>query len=386
MTSAVPYWRLSGFYFFYFSTLGGFLPFWSLYLEAKGFNPLEMGQLTAFLLGTKIIAPNFWGWMADRTGKCMRSIRIASFLATAIFTGFFFVAGYRDYALITIGFSFFWNAALPQFEAATLFHLKTNSHGYSRIRLWGSIGFILTVLGIGRGLDELPISLLPYVIAVLLLLVWLLTLITPEASASPEQQDETGLYSILKKPEVIAFLLIYMLLQMAHGPYYVFFSIYLHNFAYNGTIIGQLWALGVLAEIFLFIFMQPILKAFSLRNIVLLSIVLSILRWLLIAWGISYIGLLLFAQVLHAASFGATHVAAIHLVQRYFGIQHQGKGQALYTSMSFGMGGMLGSLYSGYCWELLGAQYVYTIAAGFCVLALIFAMIWIDREKAPEFA
>lgn len=194
---AVPYWRLSGFYFFYFATLGGFMPYWSLYLKDSGFNAGQIGELSALLVGTKIIAPNLWGWVADHTGKSLRIIRIASFFAVLIFVGFLIAHNYVWFAWITIGFSFFWNAALPQFEAVTLFHLKSQPHRYSQIRLWGSVGFIATVLGIGWLLDSQGMSVLPAAIAVLLALIWLVTLTTPEAHAPSHETDAVGIMQIL---------------------------------------------------------------------------------------------------------------------------------------------------------------------------------------------
>jgi MFS transporter, PPP family, 3-phenylpropionic acid transporter len=376
---SIPYWRLSSFYFFYFATLGGFLPFWSLFLKDTGFNPLEIGKLSALLAATKIIAPNLWGWIADLSGKSLRVIRIASFLATCLFAGFLFENSYIWFAWVTIAFSFFWNAALPQFEAATLFHLQHESHRYSQIRLWGSIGFILAVLGIGRLLDKHNLSILPDIIIIMLTCIWLISLITPEANAGQHSTERIGILQILKRPEVIAFLIVYMLLQIAHGPYYVFFSIYLNELHYSATTIGLLWALGVFSEVILFLFMRRLLARFSLRQMLLVSISLSIIRWLFIAWGAKQLDLLIFAQLLHAATFAATHAVAIHLVHQYFGAQHQGKGQALYSSLSFGLGGMVGSFYSGYLWESLGAQVVYSLAAISSGIALIIALIWVGR-------
>ena len=386
MSSAIPYWRLSGFYFCYFSTLGGFLPYWSLYLENIGFNALEIGELSALLVGTKIVAPNFWGWIADHTGKSLRFIRIAAFLAAVIFSALIVKSGYFWVATITVCFSFFWNASLPQFEAATLFHLKDQANRYSQIRLWGSVGFIVAVLGVGRFLDLMDISVLPQIITALLASIWIFTLLTPETSRAVTNDSTIAVLKIIKRPEIIAFLLVYMLLQMAHGPYYVFFSIYLEENHYSTTLTGQLWALGVTAEIVLFVFMKRILNKLSLRFILLMSILFSMTRWLLIAWGVQHLPVLICAQVLHAATFGATHVVAIHLVHQYFGEHHQGKGQALYTSMSFGLGGMLGSLYSGYLWEMSGAHWVFSIAAGCCLVAFIVAAIWVGKEKQPHFA
>ena len=381
---SVPYWRLSGFYFFYFATLGGFLPYWSLYLKSLGFNPGEIGELSAFLVGTKIIAPNIWGWIADYTGKSLRIIRIACFLSACLFAAFLWVRGYFWFAAITVAFSFFWNAALPQFEAATLFHLKSERHRYSEIRLWGSVGFIATVVFMGWLLDSLTIEILPQVITVLLIVLWLAALITPEAKATVGERGTVRISHLLMKPEIIAFFTVYLLIQLAHGPYYVFFSLFLKSHGYSSTMTGVLWSLGVVAEIILFLFMRKILARFSLRKILLTSLVLSIVRWNMIAYFPDHIGLLIGAQVLHAATFGATHVAAIHLVDHYFGHQHQGKGQALYSSMSFGLGGMLGSLYSGYLWESWGPERVYALAAVSCAVALIIAYIWVGRDHAQK--
>ena len=377
----LPYWRLSGFYFFYFATLGGFLPYWSLYLESQQFNAVQIGELSALMVASKVVAPNIWGAIADYTGRSLRIIRMASFFATVFFAGFLFLKGYQWFAWITVCFSFFWNAALPQFEAVTLFHLQHEPHKYSQIRLWGSVGFIVTVLALGRWLEQYSIKLLPLIILVLLSLIWFVTLLTPEAKIDRKSQDKINIWKIIFRPEVLAFLTVYMLLQIAHGPYYVFFSIYLEQLDYSSTIIGMLWALGVCAEIVLFLFMKPVLKFVSLRRILLISIVFSIVRWLLIAHYAHVFEIIVIAQLLHAATFGSSHIAAIHLVHQYFGTQHQGKGQALYSSMSFGLGGMLGSLYSGYLWDSLGAEFVYSMAAACCCIAFLVAFIWIGREK-----
>ncbi len=271
---------------------------------------------------------------------------------------------------------------LPQFEAVTLFHLKDEPHRYSRIRLWGSVGFIATVMGIGWLLDRQPVDLLPFVIITLLISNWWVTLITPDAKAITYGTAPLAMLQIIRKPEVLAFFVVNMLLQVAHAPYYVFYSIYLKHYHYSTSVTGLLWALGVLAEIVLFIFMRSLLNRFSLRAILLFSLVLATGRWLMIGWYPEYLGLLVIAQLFHAATFGGTHVAAIHLVHFYFGVHHQGKGQALYSSLSFGLGGMLGSLFSGYYWESMGSRLVYSMAAICCGIAFMIAFVWVGRENA----
>jgi PPP family 3-phenylpropionic acid transporter len=379
---AAPARRLSAFYFCYFAILGCFLPFWSLYLKQTGFNAEQIGELTALLVATKIIAPNLWGWLADKTGKRLWLIRLTSLLATLLFGGFLYRQDFLWFAIITVGFSFFWNASLPQFEAATLFHLKTEAHRYSRIRLWGSIGFIVAVLGIGRLLDSYSIAYLPYIVLTLLVSNWLVALITPEVEAQKTHRQVTSLRQILLKPEVIAFFVVYMLLQVSHGPYYVFYSVYLAQHGYSATNTGLLWALGVCSEILMFIAVSWLLKLFSVRTLLLGSLALSTVRWFVIAYQADSLPLIIAAQLLHAATFGVAHVVAIQLLYKYFGVQHQGKGQAFYSSLSFGLGGMLGSLYSGYYWDSLGGQLVYVIAAIASGVALIIAFLGVGREKS----
>lgn len=381
---SVPFWRLSGFYFFYFAVLGIHLPYWGLYLKDCGFGPVEIGNLSALLVATRIVAPTVWGWIADRTGRSLAIIRITLFLGALVFAGFLYARGYWAMAGITVGFGFFWNAALPQFEAITLAYLAEEPYRYSRIRLWGSVGFIAMVLGMGWILDKQPVAVLPAAVTGILAANWLVTLTLPKPGEAHAGPVRVGLWEILKKPSVLAFLTVCMLLQVAHGPYYVFYSIYLKQFHYSATLTGCLWALGVLAEIVLFINMRPLLARYSLRAILLVSLLLATLRWMLIGWGAADPILLFGAQLLHAASFGSAHVAAIHLVHYYFGREHQGKGQALYSSLSFGLGGMIGSLYSGYFWDWLGPAFVYSTAALLCYLAFAITYFWIGREYIPK--
>ncbi len=376
----IPYWRLSSFYLCYFAALGGFIPYWSLYLKESGFNPVQIGELSALLVGAKIVAPNFWGWIADHTRKNLRIIRWTSFFAALLFAGFLAIRKYNEFAWLTVVFSFFWNAPLPLFEAATLAHLKAESQRYSRIRLWGSVGFILAVLGVGRLLDSQPVLLLPVSVTALLALTWVATVITPQARYETQDDAAPRWQKIVMQTEVLAFLLVYVLIQMAHAPYYVFYSVYLKEHLYSTTLTGLLWSLGVVAEIVLFLFMKGLLRRFSLRGILLASLGFSVLRWFLVGNYVDHFSLLVFAQLLHAASFGGTHIAAVHFVHRFFGPKHQAKGQALYHSFSFGFGGMVGSLFSGQYWEIYGSHIVYTVAAISSGMAFMIAFLWVGRK------
>ena len=198
------YWRLSGFYLFYFATLGALVPYWSLYLQSLDFSVTEIGQLTAILMATKIVAPYVWGWIADHTGRRIAIVRIASLLAALAFAGVFAGTGYWWLALVMAAFSFFWNASLPQFEATTMNHLGTETRHYSRIRLWGSVGFIVTVAGLGPVLDRYGAGLLPAILLALFISIWLSSLAVPESAAERHIQEQESLRTVIRQPVVVS--------------------------------------------------------------------------------------------------------------------------------------------------------------------------------------
>jgi PPP family 3-phenylpropionic acid transporter len=373
----MPYWRLSGFYLFYFASLGALVPYWSLYLKSLGFSSLQIGQLMAILMATKIISPNIWGWIADHTGKRMAVVRLGSLLAVLSFAAVFYVESYWGLALAMLLFSFFWNAALPQFEATTLSHLGEQSHRYSMIRLWGSIGFILTVAGLGPLLDSAGAAILPPVLLGLFLAIWGSSLLVRERLVEHPAQESRPIGQILRRPEVLALLAVCFLMQASHGPYYTFYTIYMEGFGYSRSVIGQFWALGVIAEVVIFLVMSQLVTRFGLRSLMLWTAVLTALRWLLIGAMPESLGVMLFSQLLHAASFGVFHASAIALFHKFFIGRHQGRGQALYSSLSFGAGGAFGALYSGMAWDSLGAAPTYGLAAMLAGVAVFISWRWI---------
>ncbi|MFT5576237.1 MAG: PPP family 3-phenylpropionic acid transporter [Bermanella sp.] len=374
--SQLPYWRLSAFYFAYFGLLGAWIPYWGLYLQELGYGAVAIGYLSAAVMATKIVAPSIWGWLADRSGRRASIIRYGSFFALLIFLGIFVRTDFWWLMLVVVGYSFFWNAVLAQFEVVTLSHLEGQYHRYSLVRVWGSVGFIATVAGIGWFLDHWPITVLPLVFTLLLAAIWLSSLSVAEKSGGDSDADrESSLWVILGKPPVIAFFLVCMLLQIAHGPYYTFFSIHLDALGYSKSTTGLLWSLGVLAEVFLFLVMHKVLARFSLRSIMLASLLLSALRWYLIGFYADIPAVLIFAQLMHAATFGSFHAVAVELVRRYFK-GYQGQGMALYSGLSFGGGGAIGAILSGGLWDL-GAGLTFMMATLASLLALMIAWVYL---------
>jgi len=328
----------------------------------------------AVIMATKIVAPNIWGWIADHTGRRVDIIRLTTLLALIAFAAVFLGQGYWWMVAVMCLFSFFWNAALPQFEATTMSMLGDQTRHYGRIRLWGSMGFIVAVVALGPVLDAVGSSAIPVAILLLLMGLVVSAWLVPLENAAPVVHVAGSLWQVLRRSQVMIILLVCFLLQASHGPYYTFYTIYMEENGYSRGLIGQLWALGVVAEIGVFLVMHRLLPRYGAKTLLLLSLGLTTLRWLLVAWYVSSPVVMVFAQLLHAASFGIYHAVAIHLIHKMFTGRHQGRGQALYSSLSFGAGGAVGSLMSGYLWSGVGATATFQAAA--LLSAVAFLLAW----------
>lgn len=376
-----PTFRLSSFYFFYFGTLGAMVPYWGLYLDSLGFSAREIGELMACLMATRVVSPNIWGYLADRRGDRLGIVRWGTFLAAVCFTGVLFGTSYLWLAAVMTCFSFFWHAALPQFEAITLNHLGTQIQRYSHIRLWGSVGFIVAVAGLGPVLDYTGLAPLPSILVILIGGIWLASLLAPRDHSAPSHAVSPPLRDVLKRADVRALLVVCVLMQASHGPYYTFYSLYLQDHGYTRSVIGQLWALGVVAEIGIFLVLHRLSQRFTLRSLLWVSLALASVRWLMIGGWADSLLVLLLAQLLHAATFGVYHAVAIQLVHGFFHGPHLGRGHALYSSIGFGAGGALGSLYSGYLWTSVGATTTFMVAAALSAAAWLVAWRWLRHAR-----
>ena len=379
---AKAYGPLSTFYFFFFAVVGAMLPFWPLYLESLGLEPVQIGTLVALVMVTKIVAPNVWGWMADRRAERMPLVRVACFGAACVFAAVLVSPHFWPLAALMVLFSFFWNSALPLFEAVTLNHLDGRMERYTRIRLWGSVGFVVSVIGLGVVVERDGAGTVPLAILALIGCAALASLAVREAGAPRAARVPGSLWTVLRNPPVAALLLACFLMQAGHGPYYAFYSIYLEAHAYSTTAIGVLWALGVAAEVAVFALMHRLVERAGLRALFLLAFVLTAFRWVLVALLVASGPAMVLAQLLHAASFGLYHAVAIQLVHRRFVAGHQGRGQALYASASFGAGGAAGALMAGFAWSALGATATWLAAAAVTAAAALVVWRYVEVPAA----
>ncbi len=370
------YFRLSQVYFAYFAILGVTAHYFGLYLSDLGLSPFIVGSLLAVMTVGRIFGPLLWSILADKYGNRRRIIQFGALAALISFTCLIFSPNLPLLTLSLACFSFFWTAMLPQLE--TLTSQKTKGHAgiYSRIRMWGSLSFIVCVVLSGFMFESYGVKITVELMTVSLLLLLFISSFrlpierkTIGKTKNEPQQNTSMLTKVLKKP-CLVFLLSAFLLQFSFAVYYGFFSIYLSELDYSGKQIGILIAFGVICEIVMFYLAGPIFKRFKLGPIFTFCFLITALRWLILADFADSFVILFLSQSIHAFSFALHHVSAQQFIRQYFNSAQQSRGQAIYIACSFGLGITIGSFVSGYSWQW-GANVSFYIAALACFIAAL---------------
>lgn len=363
------------FFFAYYGYVGVFSPYASLYFADKGIGAAQIGVLMSLMQVMRIFGPNLWGWVADHTSRRVLVLRLTSIAAATVFCGIFWGQGFLFYFGVLVLLNLFTSAQGPLSEALMLSAMRGDLTHYGRLRLWGSVGFIVSVMLSGQLLDWFGVGLVPWISLALLTMVAAVTFNMREEGASHPDVPVPSVRELLRRKEVAAFFVSTFLMVAAHASLYVYYSLYLAGLGYSKTVIGLMWSLGVIAEIAFFYWQAPLFRRYGVRWLMLASLAIGVVRFLMIGFGASSLFLLLVAQVLHAATFGVHHSASVATLQRWFSGPLQARGQALFISISYGLGGTLGGLLLSACWDTFGARVVYVLAAVMCGLGWVAAVL-----------
>ncbi|MSQ55910.1 MAG: MFS transporter [Betaproteobacteria bacterium] len=374
MSAAAPA-RLGAFYFAYFCYLGAFGAYFSLWLVDRGFSPAQISLVLAVPQLLRMFAPGVWGWLADRTGARRTIVIVSSALAAGCFATLAFADSLASVLLIVAAMGLFSSGVLPLVEATTLAVLAGRPGSYGPVRLWGSVGFIASLLGVGALLDVRPVAWLVPVVFGLMAAAFATSLGLPSVPPQHADAPRARLGPVLRQGRVMAFFAACFCMSAAHGALYAFYSIHLVQHGYSKTLVGVMWTVGVVAEIGVFLALPWLFGRFSHRMVLAVSFAAAALRFAAIGWGAASVAILVAAQLLHALTFGTYHAAAVAVVHRLFPGPLQVRGQALYASLSYGLGGMVGMLLAGWLWQSWGPEVTFTASAlfgvaGCCLAAL----------------
>jgi PPP family 3-phenylpropionic acid transporter len=374
------------FFFAYYGYVGVFSPYASLYFADRGLSATQIGILMSLMQVMRIFGPNVWGWVADQSRRRVLVLRLTSVAAALTFCGMFVGQTFVFFFALMVTVNLFTSAQGPISEALMLSSMRGDLTHYGRVRLWGSVGFIVLVTLSGYALDWQGIELMPWIALLMLVMVTSVTFSLHEEPATQHAQQPNSVRELLSRKSVLSFFVSTFLMIAAHSSLYVYYSLYLSDMGYSKSVIGLMWSLGVIAEILFFFYQAPLFRRFGVRRLMLLSLAIAVVRFLMIGWGAQSLAVLLLAQVLHAATFGVHHSASVATLQRWFAGPLQARGQALYISISYGLGGTVGGLLLSACWDTFGARWVYVLAAIMSLLGLFAAQLsyrWQDQEVRP---
>lgn len=368
-------------FFAYFSLVGAMSPYLGLYFAAWGLSIAQISLLLAVPQLMRVVAPPFWGAWSDRVTHRVRLLPVSAFGTLAAIVLMALAQGNAAVLLGLVSVLYFFTAAQgPIAESLALGAARGDSGAYGRMRQWGSIGFIVAVVAAGPLLDWLGARwlILPMaVLAVGLVAVswWAARsaqlgmrapVVPGPAGAHTETQSLKTARSVwrrLREPKLAAFFLANALMIFAHAALYAFFSLYLDRHGYSKSWIGAIWSLGVVVEILLFRWQHHLFNRFGALSLLGFSLATAAVRFALIGWGEGHWAIVLVSQLLHAITFGVHHSGAMVLLHRWFAPGEQGRAQALYATLAYGVGGSAGGLAAGWCWENASPAWAFYCAA-----------------------
>lgn len=370
----------------YFAHVGFFNPYLPLWLKDMGFGLVAISLLMATQAATRVIGPYGWGWLSDRTGERVKLLRYGATAASTVGLALFFDLSVAAIFGVLLVMFFHTSFMMPMSEAAMAHRVthegQLNVHLYGRVRLWGSWGFLITVMTAGWWFERDGLSSFPLWTVGTLLLVAISVWWMPDLKEPVEADtDRTPIAPILRQAPVRWLFASIFFHILAHVLVYVFFSLYLDELGYSKTAIGLFWAVGVIVEIAWFYGQGRWSAKLTWPAWLVVASGLMVLRMALTAGAAQWWWVLIFAQALHAVTFAAHHTACISLISQHFSGRLRGRGQALFTVIGYGSTGVVGGLVGGVLSEHWGLSAVFWLAT-VAALVAVFCGLRVQRLAA----
>ncbi len=369
--------RLAFYYFAIFIVAGVHMPFWPVWLTARGLSAGDIGLLTGMAMALRVITGPLIAFASDRVGRQRAQIILFSVLLGLSFSLFFFAHSFAAIFLVTLLTSTLIPSIMPLIDTLTLVQSAQGRADYGRVRLWGSISFIAASMGGGYVLSRAGTGMiLPMVLAGCVVTVAAALLLpgenSPAADAPKQRANWREAVTLCRDRRFVLFLAAGSLIQAAHAVYYTFGTLNWQRLGLDGSVIGLLWALGVIAEIVLFAFSARVTARFGPAALLALGGAVGVLRWTLTAFNPG-IWLLIMLQCLHAFTFGATHLAAMQFITRAAPAHLAVTAQGVYAAISTGIviGGV--TYASGFTYSAFGGL-AFLFMAALCALGMICAL------------
>lgn len=358
---------LSLFYAALFSAFGVYMPFIPVWLAARGLGPAEISICMALPMMVRLLVP-FWGFAADRLRN--QRLVIAVCLGVALLTGLALtqVSGFWPILLLMLVLSLFWTPTTPLTEGFAVGEAARRGADYGRMRVWGSVSFIVCNVAAGWMLDAVHATwILPMILVCLCVALVCVGLLPPDSrSADGTPRARVGdAFRLLNGPRILPFMLAAGLVQASHGLYYSFSSVHWQAQGFSSSLIGGLWATGVIAETVLFALATRVTGQASPHALVFAGAVLAGLRWSVMAFDPPP-HILFVSQMAHAGSFAVTHMGTMKFIRQSVPPALSATGQGVYTALSAGVLTALAMFASGPLYAAFGGM-AYLAMAAMCL-------------------
>ena len=378
MTDKRPAWlsfRLSAYYFAVFALVGVAMPYWPVWLQSRGLGPVEIGLVLSVGRWISIGTTPIIAQIADRRGERKRLVILLLTGVAAGYSLYFFADGFWQILAVALIVAVFNSAVNPVGDSLTMLNASRGYTDYGRVRLWGSVSFIITSFLGGVLLGRWGEDAILWVILALAVFTVAVAGILPDTRAEKAQQGKRGvIWRLALHPVMLLFIVAMSLNAGSHAVLYAFGTLNWRDAGISDQIIGLLWAEGVVAEIILFAFGARLIARFGLMPLMALAAIAGVIRWTLLAIS-SDLAILVVAQALHALTFGAGHLAAMSFVSQAAPAGMSATAQSLYNTLAMGAAIAIAVPLSGIAYERFGdhsylMMAAMSAAAGVCVWIL----------------
>jgi len=359
------------FYFLLFSSIGIIAPYFSLYLKSIGLQSKEIGFIFMLFSINRIISPPVWHKIEEKYHNTVSLIRISAFFSSLFFGIYFFVKKFWYIVVASFLFHFFRSAVILLNESLTLVYTKKYNLNYGKIRLFGSIGFMVASIVSGFILHFFPIKSILYMVFIVLIANFMVSLYQIPIPKTHYKKETSRIYNL--KPFLL-FILIAHLIWLNESAYYPFFSIYMKSIGASPSLLGFSFALAVFSEIIFMFFFENIIQNVRKENFLRFVVFTTIFRW-----GIIYLipnpYVITFFQVLHAITFGGYYLVSMKLINEFSGGKPT-KALSIFSMATFGLGGALGSSLSGIVVSMIGIRNLFLVMSINAVFIFILSLFF----------
>lgn len=381
------------FYASFFAFVGLYSPFLGPYLKSIGHSLDVIALSLGMMQIMRMFGPLLWGWLADHTGRRVFLLRL-SVAGALVMAGVTFINDQSVVHLVIclVLLNLCTSGMVPMSDVLAMEACAGQTGSYGKVRLFGSLGFIVAVLGFGFWAEHLGFSAFPlWALLCLALTLWSTLRFKQQPLVKTPHSDQAllvqpmGILDLMRGRDLQLFWIASFLMVLAHGVFYGYFSLYLQEYDYSASVIGFLWTVGVLLEVLFFAFQTRIFERMGRLTWLVWSYLACVIRFGLVASFPELLWVLVLAQCGHALTFAAHHTATITWLRERLPQQVHGRAQALYATIAYGLGGTSGTVLGKWAWGAFSPSAAFYLAAVAGAIALVFGiLLWLQHQSSTQ--